>query len=90
MRIDAEYRSIGIVYQFRILSLLCQTRGDVLPDADDTDDLAVHVSSHGGIEEHLNASTRLGNQRKFEVGGFDAGEAGQEYINEHRYLKHGH
>jgi hypothetical protein len=49
-RINSKYGGIGSIDTASILTLLGKTTGDILPDANYTNDVALRVTSSGGMK----------------------------------------
>ena len=68
VNIDTEDRGISSINQLRVLSLLGQTSGNVLTDTDHTDNVALLIPPRGGVQQNLDASPALCDERELKVG----------------------
>ena len=63
-RVDEQGEVVGDALQLGLARL---ELGDVLPDADDAEDLARRVAARGRVEEHLDAAAVLGDKGELKV-----------------------
>ena len=65
--VDTEDRSVGSINQFRVLALSCDTTSNILTDTNDTDHVALLVSSRRGVKKDLNSNAIFGDKGELKV-----------------------
>jgi len=73
--VDPEDRGVGCVNQFCILPLLGNSTCDILPNTNNSNNLAMLITSCSSIQKHLNASPSLSDQGEFIVSSFNTGKS---------------
>ncbi len=68
LRVHPKDGGVGGINEPGVLAFLGESAGDVLPDANDADDIPLFVATRRGIEQHLETRPRLGHEGELEIG----------------------